>query len=86
MDIRIQTREQYIEEIETEILIEQIRNKLQIAKTEWKEVIERGKEIWEAKLLDHHYTELNNETEKEKKKRKNIIQRILKLKSWNHSF
>ena len=50
-----------------------MKNKLQIAKTEQKEVTERGKQIQEAELLDHHYTELNNEIEKEKKKCKNVI-------------
>ena len=59
---------------------------MQLTKANWKELVEQGKEARETELLDYYYSKLNNDTKKEKKKRKNVMQRIMKVKMRNYSF
>ena len=47
---------------------------------------QKGKQIREKKILDFHHTKLGNETIANKKKRKKVIQRIIKDKKRNHQF
>ena len=49
-------------------------------------MIENRKQIQENELLDFHHSKLNNDTLKEKKHRKQVLQRIIKPKQRNHSF
>ena len=50
--------------------------KLENAKQEWKEILEKGKEYWQKELLDYHHSEVMDETEKQKKQKLRIINRI----------
>ena len=84
--ILIQYREQYLDQVELDLNINQIRERLEVAKQDWNKVIQNGKEIREKEILDFHHSKIGNETEPEKKKRKEVIQQIIKAKKRNHQF
>ena len=67
-------------------ILEEISKKLHNAKKDWEDLKNKGKEYRENELLDFSLIEINNDTEKEKKLRKKILQRIKKEQYRNHAF
>ena len=74
-----------IDEIDDEFSAEQAKDRLKIEENNWKNLIEFGKEIREKELLDYHPCELENELQKDKKKRKKIINNIIKNQNRLHT-
>ena len=73
-------QEQYLDQVEYDLIIEQIRIKLEIAKQELNLVVKNRQEIREREIMDFYYSDIGNETEKEKKKWKKVMQQITKAK------
>ena len=59
---------------------------LEKAKEEWKDIVDRGKEIREKELLDYHHSEVICENEDQIKKKKKIISRIKKKLNKMYTF
>ena len=62
--------EKYLDQIELELNIDQIKQRLEVAKQEWNQVVQNGKQIRKKEILDFHYTELGNKTTEEEKKKR----------------
>ena len=59
---------------------------LSVARQQWEMVKQKGKEIREAELMDYHPTQLNEEDERYKTKKKKILRGIRKALQRNHEF
>ena len=70
----------------TNLLIEQVQYNLEEAKQKWQELVVEGQKYREKEVLDYHKSKILDDTDANKKRRKEIIQKILKARWRNHSF
>ena len=66
--------------------MDQVNENINKAQQEQEELKVKGKEFRENNLIDFSSIEVNNNTEKEKKLQKQILQRIKKERYRNHTF
>ena len=83
---KIELRLQYIEIDTKQVSIEQTQDYIEEAKKKWEELIEEGQKFQEKEILKFHKNNIPEDTDENKKKRKEIIKRILKARRRNYSF
>ena len=90
INIDIQLKEKRKSEAGIELMesqdLNEVQNELEIAKNQWIDIVNRGKEFREKELLDYHHTELNNEDEDHLKMKKKIVSGIKKKLQKTHTF
>ena len=74
---------QVVEEIED---IYKIKERIEIAKEQWDDIIKKGKQIRENELLDYHYSEVSCENDDQRKTKEKILSGIKKSMNKMHSF
>ena len=76
----MKNREKYIENIELDLDLEIMEMRLAEAKQQQNELLTKGKEFREKKLLQYYEVELKNDMEKEKGRRNKVLRSIKKVK------
>ena len=71
-EYKLETRVKYID-IEVNIILEEIQQRLLEVMSRFKKLIQTDQEIREKEILDYHHIEVPNSTEKERKIRKSIM-------------
>ena len=76
--MEVRRRKAQIEEDDSSFTSEQIKERVKNTDETWQNLIKKGKEIREKEMLDYHQCDIENKTEKDKKKRKKITNNIVK--------
>ena len=66
--------------------LDEVKQELERAKVQWKDIVERGKEIREQEILDYHYSVVSSEDENQRKMKKKIIAGIKRKLFKTHTF
>ena len=79
-------RKASIEDEDSNYTIQQIKDKIKEAEIQQKQLLQEGYEIREKEILDYHYYELDDKTEKDRKKKNKIKRSIIKSQQRLHTF